>query len=144
LQIGIGRINVVLSYFDDKIHIPHMDAYTTMKIKGKRLQSNDRSRPTIDRLSLARTRSSSLALAHTRLPRPRSPFPAALRPRESPLAFLLPPAPFLLPLLSHGSLQAHHVYKSSKSEGVLSLKEMSTQWYGTGVIFSSAYGLQQL
>jgi hypothetical protein len=31
--------------------------------------------------------------------------------------------------------------KNSKSEGVLSLKEMSTQWNRTGVVFSNAYGL---
>jgi hypothetical protein len=33
-------------------------------------------------------------------------------------------------------------HKSSKLEGVLSLKEMSSRWNETGVIFSSVYGIR--
>jgi hypothetical protein len=35
-------------------------------------------------------------------------------------------------------------HKNSKSEGVSSLKEMSTQWNRTGVVFSSPYGLRRV
>jgi hypothetical protein len=35
-------------------------------------------------------------------------------------------------------------HKSSKSEGVSSLKEMSNQWNETGVVFSSIYGLRRV
>jgi hypothetical protein len=35
-------------------------------------------------------------------------------------------------------------HKSFKSEDVLSLKEMSNQWNGTRIVFSSADGLRQV
>jgi hypothetical protein len=34
-------------------------------------------------------------------------------------------------------------HKNSKLEGVSSLKEMSNQWNGTGIVFSNANGLRR-
>jgi hypothetical protein len=47
-------------------------------------------------------------------------------------------------LISAFKLINIYVYKSSKSEGVSSAKEISNQWNGIWVIFSSADGLRRV